>query len=242
MRFAWNEQSIQWFLEASTYTGFHNILAQKVAHYLEPGDSLCDIGCGLGRIDLELAPYVRRLTALDINSDVAGILKADAQKQSLHHVSVICKNVTAFVGEFDVVLMSFFGKSEKDMSHYLHMCRKKMIRIVNVENKSSLYPSRHRRTVKDTASMVSRELAEQGLPFHLDTESIEFGQPFHTKAAAESFVRFHAPEIPGQELENFLQGHLKQTGRNDFPFYLPNQKTLGIFVIDKEAVTPASLT
>lgn len=234
MRFTWSGESIQWFLDASTYTGFHSILAQKIAPWLEPGYSLCDIGCGLGRIDLELASYVRKLTALDINSDVTGILKADAQKQKLHHISVICKNVTAFEGQFDVVLMSFFGKSEKDMSHYFHLCRKKMIRIVNVENKSSLYPGRHRRTKKDTASIVSQELAEQGFSYHLDTESIEFGQPFRTKAAAESFVRFHAPEIMGQELEKFLQEHLEQTGRSDFPFYLPNQKTLGIFVIDKE--------
>lgn len=233
MQFRWNEQSIQWFLEASAFTGFHKVLAKKISPFLEREDSLCDIGCGLGRLDLELAPHVRKLTAFDIDPEVVGILEKDAQSRSLHQLCALCADAGAFRERFDVVLMSFFGKSEKDITHCLDMCCKKMIRIVNVENKSSLYPARHRKTVKDTVSIVSRELEEQGLSFHLETPSIEFGQPFRSRQGAECFVRCHAPDIESRELENFLKEHLVGTGESDFPFYLPNEKKVGIFIIDK---------
>lgn len=233
MQFRWSEQSIQWFLEASVFTGFHKALAKKISPFLEFEDSLCDIGCGLGRLDLELAPYVRKLTAFDIDPEVVGILYKDAQSRSLHQLYPLCADVATFRGRFDVVLMSFFGKSEIDIVHGLGLCRKKMIRIVNVENKSSLYPSRHRKTVKDTVSVVSRELEEQSLSFHLETPSIEFGQPFRSRQGAENFVCCHAPDIESRELEDFLKEHLVETGESDFPFYLPNEKRVGIFIIDK---------
>jgi len=77
MLFGWDEQTIRWFLDASAYTDFHQTLARKITPYLDPGDTLCDLGCGLGRLDLELAPHVMCLTAVDIDETGRLIVKKD---------------------------------------------------------------------------------------------------------------------------------------------------------------------
>jgi 2-polyprenyl-3-methyl-5-hydroxy-6-metoxy-1,4-benzoquinol methylase len=50
MCFEWNKQSIEWFLDASIYTEFHKELGQHIIPFLDPEDSICDFGCGLGRL------------------------------------------------------------------------------------------------------------------------------------------------------------------------------------------------
>ena len=35
MQFVWDEQKIKWFVDASKYTSFHNVLAKKLKYSLE---------------------------------------------------------------------------------------------------------------------------------------------------------------------------------------------------------------
>ncbi|MCL2679212.1 MAG: class I SAM-dependent methyltransferase [Dehalococcoidia bacterium] len=230
MNFLWSDQSIRWFLDASSYTGFHKELAGKIAPYLEPSDTLGDIGCGLGRIDLELAPHVTSLTAIDINEVVIAQLQYDANRLELHNLHARCADVTALADVFDVVIMSFFGKSVTE-SEYRQFCRRRAIRIVNAENSGHLYPDNHRQTSKDTAPMVQYELEKQGYRYQFLTHTIEFGQPLRSWQDAEQFVLYNAPKITAEESCTFLQENATQTGRSDFPIYIPNPKDIGIFVI-----------
>ena len=46
MHIKWNDQSRKWFENASEYTGYNKLLAEKLKKYIPCGGSLCDIGCG----------------------------------------------------------------------------------------------------------------------------------------------------------------------------------------------------
>jgi len=230
MSFLWDDQNIKWFLAASSYTSFHKELAERIAPHLESSDELGDIGCGLGRIDLELAPHVASLTAIDINEVVIAQLQRDATRLELHNLHARCADVTALPDTFDVVIMSFFGKSVTK-SEYRQFCRRRAIRVVNAENSGHLYPDNHRQTSKDTIPIVQHELEKQGYRYQLLTHTIEFGQPLCSWQDAEQFVLYNAPTITEEESQAFLQKNATQTGRNDFPIYIPNPKDIGIFVI-----------
>ena len=231
-RFMWNERNIQWFSDASAYTGFHRELAQKIAPYLRRSDTLLDAGCGLGRLDLELAMYVSEITAVDISEDALDALRRGAAHSGIQNISTRCCDASSLSECFDVVLLSFFGQF--NTPDFLRLCRRKLIRIVSAENKSSLYPERHRRGEKDTVPIVQRELKAQGIRFQTERYSIEFGQPFRSRADAELFVLQNAPGASREEISDFLDQNLVPAERGGFPFYLPNQKELGIFIIDKE--------
>ena len=232
LQFRWSRESINWLLDASAYTGFHSKLAEQIAPYLEPDATLCDIGCGLGRLGLELAPYVSRLTAIDIDSRVIARLKQDAALQNLKNLHAICADAATLNERFDIVLMSFFGKHGKSIEVYYPFCRRKLICIVNAANKSSLYPGHYRQTIKDTIPSVQKDLTDQGRGFKLIVDSFEFGQPLRSRRDGEKFIFHQAPEASPEEISDFLRENAIPTGRDDFPLYLPNMKEIGIFVID----------
>ena len=232
MRFSWDEQTIQWFLDATAYTEFHKTLAQNIKPYLEPGSTLCDAGCGLGRLDLELAAYVKELIAIDVNTNAISVLRCDAKKLGLDNLRAEVCDADALTKTFDTVLLSFFGQS--NMAHFLHLCRHRLIRIVNADTKSGLYPERYRCNVKDTVPIVCAELDRLGMRYKLELYSCEFGQPLRSWEDAEQYVLKNAPKATSREVHDFLNKNITRAESKEFPFYLPNQKNLGIFIIDKE--------
>jgi len=232
MNFSWDERGIGWFLDASSYTGFHKALVQMVIPHLAPGDALCDAGCGLGRLDLELASHVCELVAVDKNEDVIGALRLDVEKLGIKNIRAIVGDALLLNEAFDVVLMSFFGQT--NMLEILKNCRRRLIRIVNVENSSTLYPAQYRNYVRDTVETVKEYLVDQGIRYKLELDSIEFGQPLRNWQDAEKYILKNAPDATADEVNEFLDERLISTGREDFPYYLPNRKDLGVFVIDRE--------
>lgn len=233
MSFRWSDRSIEWFLSASVYTGFHKALAETILPFLDPTDTLGDLGCGLGRIDLELAPHLAHITALDIDPRVTRRLEQDAAARGLRNIRVLCADVQGADLAADILFLSFFGRAW--LEFYLHRCRKRLIRVVNADNTGNLYPSRHRHTKKTTIACARQELEELGFPYRLLECALEFGQPLRSPEEGLAFVRSHAPEATDSELRAFLSGHAVETGREDFPLYIPNRKRIGIFVIESHA-------
>ena len=230
MLITWDDQTSERFIDASAYTGFHKALAQKLLPYVAREYTVCDIGCGLGRLDIELSPYVSEIMALDISEYALSMLKRDAGRAGANNISIHRGEAEALEGCYDIVLMSLFG--ETDTQEILRHCKRSFIRIVSASTKSGLYPERHRREVKNAVPVVSRQLNALGIDFRVEYCSFEFGQPLKTRQDAEQFVLSNAPEATAGEIVDFLDANMERTGRGDFPFYLPYQKELGIFVID----------
>ena len=230
MRFEWNEQTIGWFMDASIYTGFHKSLAQLIVPYLSPEGTLCDLGCGLGRLDIELAPFLTKITAVDINENAAEILRRESITAGLANIDILCGDASSLTETFDFVLMSFFGQA--NTLDFLKLCKQRLIRIVSADNKSGLYPQKYRCNVKDTVPIVQKELDAKGISYKLELHSIEFGQPLRSLQDAIQYVLNIAPEASDAEVSDFLNESILHTDESDFPLYLPNQKRFGIFVFE----------
>jgi hypothetical protein len=134
-------------------------------------------------------------------------------------------------GAYDIILMSLFGRP--DMLEFLSHCRRGIVRIVSAGSKSGLYPERYRREEKDLVPKVQDDLKALGIDFRLTLCTYEFGQPLRTWRDAEMFVLNNAPDAAAEEISAFLNENITRTSRSDFPYYLPYQKELGIFVIEK---------
>ena len=231
MIFTWDANSVKWFLDASVYTEFHKKLAEKIETYLLPSDTLLDAGCGLGRLDLELSPHVAEITAADINELVTDRLRQDVSKAGIKNMQVETRDLTDIGGMYDVIMTCFYG--QHDNTGFLKHIRRRFIRIVSAGNKSHLYPERHRINTKKTVPLVEDELRSLGISYELELCSIEFGQPLVSWEDAQQFVKKNAPNAEIDEIDEFLKSIVTYTGREDFPIYLPYQKQLGIFIIDK---------
>ena len=232
MLITWNEQSIGKFIEASEYTAYHKNLAAKIIPYLDKNDTMLDVGCGLGRLDLELSQHVAEILAVDVSESAIKALQQGIELTGAKNIRTRVSDEGEITETYDIILMSFFGRP--DMSDFIKRSRRKLIRIVGAGEKSGLYPERHRRVEKNAVPGVRSELDALGVEYSLELCAIESGQPLRTWRDAEVFVLSNAPEADADEINEFLNAHIESTGREDFPLYLPYQKELGIFVIDKE--------
>lgn len=232
MAFEWSEDRIGFFLDAGNYGDFHDRLAGALLPWLSPRDSLLDLGCGLGFVDLALAPHLAGVTALDAEPAVIESLAARAEAAGHTNLRALCADAGSLDERFDVVFMSFFGCGAEEMKRYAAMARRRLIRVVNVENRGNLYPERYRRTKKNLAEDVAAELGEAGLPYEMLRRSWEFGQPLRSRERGLAYLRDLAPGAPDDELLAFLDERAAPTGRADFPLYLPNEKEIAIFLIE----------
>lgn len=235
MAFRWTEDKIGWFLDAAGWVEFHGRLAQELLPYLTKEDTLCDLGCGLGVIDLLLAPHVVHITAVDAEPMVIENLAVRARQAGVDNLRAVNADSVDVKERFDIVLMSFFGCKPEMFGHYMALAQKRLIRVVNVENSGNLYPGEYRRTKKNLAHEVEQQLDAEGLEYTMLRRSWEFGQPLHSREDGLAYLQSLAPDAPPAALADFLDEAAQETGRKNFPLYLPNKKDVGIFIIEVAA-------
>ena len=231
-QFRWTQQSIEWFLSASAYTGFHTALADHLRPYLNPTDVVCDFGCGLGQIDLSLSPSVRQITAIDSSKEAIDVLSRQVSALGISNIDCICGDARILAPICDVGIMSFFGRTEKELLYYSGLCRKKLLFIANIVNDSALSPMSQKKMTRQTAKQMSAKMEQCGLVFSQTNRALEFGQPLVSYEDALALASSHTPDATEQELVAFLAQHLQKRQDKKFPFYLPNSKQVGLFVLD----------
>jgi len=229
----WEGESIRWFLDASRITGFHKTVAGAIIPFLEASDTLCDIGAGLGRLDLYLAPFCKIVSALDTNTGALDVLRQDTNNMGLKNTETIVCNaddVLALQREWDIIMMSFFGQLQSRFSVYKKISKKHIISIVNTVRKGELHPKEAADYNRPVVSDIEDFLKSNSIKYELINLEIEFGQPLKSIEDGVNFVRSFSKNISCKDAKDFI---IKNTIKscNEFPLYLPNKKPIGIFVI-----------
>lgn len=228
MNFEWNPQTIRWYEEANAYSRFFRKVAGLIAPMLQGYSSLCDIGCGLGLLDLELSSSIGSITCMDINPNALAALQKNMETRQIANIKPLLMDCRDMEGDWDVICISFFGSRE--FENFLPHCRK-LIAVVGKQQQTELYPEKYRKFLKKTADKVEEILKEKGMAYVLTEAAFEFGQPFHSRADAEDFLRTHCPAISPEDLSGFLAESLRATGDSQFPWVIPRLKSFGIFEI-----------
>lgn len=228
MNFDWNADTIRWYQQANEYTGFFQYMAELVAPKLVGYETLCDIGCGLGLIDLQLSRYVPNLniTCMDINERALQALQEEIREQNVSNITPIRKDYKETNLYFDVILTSFFGS--RSIEELIGRC-KTLIMIVGDKSNQALFPDKFHSYNKNKASNVELFLNEKNIAYTVQSACCEFGQPFTTKEDAKRFVIEHSKGITNEELEEFLENHLVKAKRLEYAYFLPHNKTVTIF-------------
>lgn len=229
MKFDWNPNTIRWYQEADTYTGFFQNVAGLIAPRLKSYSTLCDIGCGLGLLDLELSKSIDRITCIDISQEAIAALKKSMEDKNITNIEprvMDCKDIDE---NWDVINISFFGS--RDLEEFLPHC-KKLFAVINGNSATELTPEKANTFQKNTVSEAEQFLQLKKIPYSLSHAAFEFGQPLTSMEDAKSFIHSHSPGISPEDLTDLLSQRLIETGEEKYPFFIPRLKSIGIFEIE----------
>jgi tRNA/tmRNA/rRNA uracil-C5-methylase (TrmA/RlmC/RlmD family) len=229
MNFNWNENTIKWYQEANAYCGFFSDVAALLAPKLKGYATLCDLGCGLGLVDLELCKSIGQITCIDINAEAIAALKKNIAVRGIDNIETRLMDSGALNEYWDVIFMSFFGSHE--LEKYRPYC-KKMIVVVGKKVRENDVMDQYKSFQKNSYDIVAEDLQRKGIPFALTEAALEFGQPLVSVAEAKSYLKANYAGISDAEVDDFLVRKLQKTGKQDYPFYLPKTKAVGIFEIE----------
>ena len=234
MLFDWNENTLTWLAEASAYTGYDRELAKLLLPRLEGCGTLCDMGCGMGLVDMELAPHFKAITCVDVAAPVLEDLTARAARLGLTNIETRCCPGAEAEGEWDAVMALFHGEVQDIVPAYLKKAKKRLILVTHGSAYGSTGPAGYRiRKCCDVDGTVAW-LDAHGFTYTVERGELEFGQPHRSLEEAAAYTRAFTKNVPEDELLNWVKSKAVETGREDFPLYTPKKRGFGLFVIGRE--------
>ena len=233
MSIKWNEQSCRWFDAASEYTGYNRRLAEILKKHIPQGESLCDVGCGAGLIDLELASHCSSITCIDIAPDAIDSVRRGAERHEIKNINALCTDASTFQLPHDTVTAFFFGDRQFYES-FFHLAKKRLIVAVHKQRKGKFGPDGYQMLKRSDVDSTREYLDRLGVKYEFEAVSLEYGQPLADLDEARAFVRTYTRPLSDDLLEEYLAKNLQKTNDEKWPYYLPNLKEFGLFVIRRD--------
>lgn len=230
MKIIWNEKTAEWFRNASEYTGYSRELAKLLTQYILPEYSICDIGCGNGITDLELANYCREITCVDLSEAAINDLRIHAEKKGINNLHALSCDGKEIKGSFDVVT-TFFHGGGYCFDNYYHLARKYMIIATHADFTSKTGPENRHFHKHYNSSDLSLHLAEKKVSYSVTYHSIEYGQPLRGIEDARDYIQTYSLPMTEDELMEYINTALIKTDNPDFPLYLPKKRSFALYVI-----------
>ena len=226
----WTPDTVRFQRDAAQYGTYHKTLAAHLAAHLPPDPHVCDAGCGLGYLSRALAPYCKRVTAVDSDALALDVLREDTPKNV-----EICEGdifTLSPAEQYDAMIFCFFATMDDALLLAKKHCRGKVI-VVKRGWSHHRFSLSQEPLQKYTSEEAEQYLRTRGIPFSREDLTLDMGQPFRSKADA---VRFFAAY--GNEAVTFsdVEARLVKTGDAAFPYYLPQEKPLGIFIFDAKEI------
>lgn len=234
--FHWNEKSILWYQNAANYGSYHEQLAKHLLPHMNSKSRVCDLGCGVGYLTKELAPFVKEITGCDSNPKAIEFLQQQIEEHHLDNVEAMLADVEQIAPPtvpYDAIILCLFGGLRTCYDQVSQWTDKKIIYISSIKEKHAFHAG-YKKNSGETAEETRDFLIGRGLKFHVETMKLPFGQPLKSMEEAIDFVRHYDKTSTRQEIYDYLNEKLiiKQEDET-YPFYLPNEKKLAMFVIER---------
>lgn len=232
LKIRWNDQEIKWFHSASEYTDYNKKLAALIMEHAKLGGTLCDIGCGAGLVDIEMAPYFEHITCVDIGKKAIESIQRDVKELGISNVTACCQKGETLEGTWDNVLTVFHGGSDIFEKYYKYA--KDRLIIITHDKKSERFGQRDKHNYYYNAAGTKESLDQMGIVYDMIDVEMEHGQPFENLEEAKQFFEHYVKFDTEEETRQYMKEHLVETGDKKYPYYQPKKKKFGMFVIRRD--------
>lgn len=236
MMFNWEKDMVRFMRDASEYGDYYSRMAEFLKDKLSPEDSLCDAGCGLGYFAQAVAPYCKRVTAMDISSNAIAVAQELAEKTP--NMQAFVADVESYTPEekFTVVTYGFFGRNEEILRFAKRTCDGKAI-VIKRNWKNHRFSLGEKPMPHNTLPEMERCLKEYDIPYIKESVEMEFGQPFRSEEDAVKFFRIYSRDDHPESITfDQIAPRLTEIDHGEYRLYLPQQKNLGILTFDTRRI------
>lgn len=234
MTYEWNADTVRFLRDASEFSpGYYETLADAVAPYLPADATVLDAGCGLGYLSLALAGHAASVTAADVSPRALSVLEANRASRGSANIVTVCKDVFSWrpARPFDAAVFCYCGTAEEILSCTDTLCCGP-VAVIKRNYTAHRFSVGTIQSGREDFSRARELLAQRGVPFDAFTLETEFGQPFRSLSDARRFFVLFAQDADKSVFtDGFLKERLTETGREDFPLYLPSKKDIGVLVL-----------
>lgn len=109
-------------------------LLRKLKKYVNSDSTVLDIGAGTGYLTLAIAPFVKKVTAVEPAEGMLNILKEKAGNMGINNIDYINRKwEDAKIGEYDIVLASHSICCTKDPLTFflrMHECARRFVFLI----------------------------------------------------------------------------------------------------------------
>lgn len=229
MTYQWNEEKLRFMEEAGDYTGFNTALAEWMAPYLTPEDTLTELGCGTGHLSMALSPLVKAITAVDISAPALDVLRRGLKRRGLTNVRALCADAFSTKEELacEVLVSCFFGLPE-ELFPLADRLRPREMFFFKRAYAYHRFSAERFPVGDDSCERTVSLLKERGVPCAFEIKELEMGQPLRSLEEARRFLLLYALDPDKSRFtDEYVQSRLVETGRGDYPLYMPQKKTVG---------------
>lgn len=227
--FHWELDGIRFMKDASEYVPYYQELAALIRPYFHKNSHICDVGCGLGYLSLELAASFSQVTAVDADAKALAVLRENCRFRGVKNIRVLCDDAKQMEPEqpYDGMVFCFFANIDEILEIAKKHCRGTVIAVKKNYSAHRFSVGTHEIT-HDSFRRAAMRLSELGIPFVSGKLELEFGQPFANVPDARRFFEIYSQDEEKSAItDEFLRGKLKETGEREFPYYLPQLRKLG---------------
>ena len=236
----WDRDTIRWMADAAECAPYYAELARRIAPRLPAGIHVCDAGCGLGYLSLELVKRDMQVTAVDISAQALAVLENKCATLATGNVAIRCGDIwqTPPKTLYDAMVFCLFGSGMDALRLAKAQCRGDVFMVLRNYRA-------HRFSVKahclEYASFpdVCLLLEQMGIPYEKEECVLEFGQPFRSLQDASDFFKRYAQDDPCEITDAFVKSRLQKMKDEDFPYYMPHQRKLGLLHLHVEDIPQA---
>ena len=226
----WTPDMIRFMADASAYGDYHRRLAEMIRPCFRTEQHLCDAGCGLGDLSLELAPYFEKVTAIDIKPQPIAILRRHRTERGINNIEALEGDVRLLppLQPYDGMVFCFFGRSEEILEIARLQCSGTVV-VIKKNYDTHRFSVGNYPTGPDGYSRMQTLLTNRQIPFECRTASLEFGQPFRCFEDIRAFYSCYSrDQDPSLLTDAFFRSRVTETGRDDFPLYMPHKRQIGL--------------
>lgn len=237
----WTQESAALLFRAYRHGTAVKTLCEKMAPFLKDGAYICDAGCGVGALSLELARRGFAVTALDISEIALLQLKNSADREALARVDVLVTDAKTHVPHtpYDAMVFCFFCDIRECLNIARRCCKGDVFYISRDYDMHRFSVGQHPVRYSGYRQALAL-LEEMHVPYDWETFELDMGQPFADMEEARRFFELYSRDDPALITDEFLQSRLVKTQDEQFPLYLPHMRRAGMVHVRVKDISQAA--